>query len=130
MMVDLIEMPVKYVSEIVLSFHQAEEFNPQNEGFILMLEWIVYPLMLIAAYFPAMVNVMILPTLIVIWMMDPSIFIEWSNKETGQNWPKEGYPTAIAKEFLLLGLLWGDYTYLLDENDLHISLALMIFMLL
>ena len=28
LMVDLIEMPVKYVSDIVLAFHNAEQFNP------------------------------------------------------------------------------------------------------
>ena len=95
-----------------------------------MLEWIVYPLLLICSYMPAFINLMILPTLMALWLIDESIFVEWDDKKTGQNWPKEGYPTLIAREFLLLGLLWGDYTYLLNENDLHISFALMLFMYL
>ena len=82
-MVDLVELPVNYVSEIVLAFHNAETFNPQNEGFILMLEWIVYPLLLICSYLPAFINLMILPTLMALWLIDESLFVEWDNKQTG-----------------------------------------------
>ena len=71
-------------------------------------------------------NVMGMPLLITLWLVDKSMFIEWTDEETGQNWPKEGIPTIIAREFQIMGLLWEEYTYFEDSSYLHISLARMI----
>ena len=91
-----------------------------------MIEWVVYPILLLASHIPCFVNVLGMPTLIALWIYDKSMFIEWTDEETGQNWPKEGLPTAIAREFMIMGLLWQEYTYFEDHSYLHISLARMI----
>lgn len=67
-----------------------------------------------------------IPLVTMFYLYDRSIYVD-EEKTADDPWgvirPKKGLPTDIAKMYSIMGLLWGDYTYLIDRTDLSISLT-------
>ena len=60
----------------------------------------------------------------ILYVLDKDLFVdktafELADEEEAYH-PRAGLPTFLAKLYNIFGLLWGDFTYLVDKTDLTI----------
>lgn len=94
-----------------------------------MFIWFVYPLIWNASIPASIVNVLVLPVLITLFMIDENLFIDQEATQAtgGQiDVPREGLPTSFAKAYNIHSLLWGNFAYLEDPEVLEFDLTQMI----
>ena len=95
--------------------------------------WFVYPLLWIVLLNMAAINVFTLPILIMLYILDKDLFVDYEATEQadvyGKQVPNFGIPTIFAKYYSIHALLWGDFTYIWDKDDINISLTQMLLLL-
>merc|ERR1711998_176234 len=79
LLIDFIQRPVDFVGRVIYAFHESPAHNPTNDGFKFLIEWVVYPILLLCSHIPCLINIMGMPTLIALWIYDKSMFIEWTD---------------------------------------------------
>jgi hypothetical protein len=115
---------------VLAALSADRRFDTDNEGFIIMFIWFVYPVIWMLTTTSALTNVLVLPFFIMLYLIDSTLFIDQDATDladNGNNIPNKGIPTSFAKAYNIHSLLWGDYSYLENPDDLKISLTNMIF---
>jgi len=60
----------------------------------------------------------------ILYVLDKDLFVDVTASELADGeehyYPRAGLPTFLAKLHNIFGLLWGDFTYLVDKTDLTI----------
>ena len=75
--------------------------------------------------------ILMMPNLLVLYSLDRDLFIDWDATQQVKMYyiPHKGLPTAFAQLYNIMAILWGDYTFLVDETRLSISFTHMLQML-
>lgn len=126
---EFVERPLVGVQNVLAALSADKRFDTDNEGFIIMFIWFVYPIIWNFTVPSALVNVLVLPIFIALYIIDSDLFIDQAATdlaEDGRIVPKEGLPTSFAKAYNIHSLLWGNYTYLEDKDLLRIDLTQMV----
>jgi hypothetical protein len=77
MFLDIVSYPVNFVMDIFEKADTAETFNPTNEGFLIFFEFIIYPILYMCMFWPAIINIAILPLLMVVYGFNKDLFIDY-----------------------------------------------------
>jgi hypothetical protein len=93
-----------------------------------MFIWFVYPIIWNFTIPSTIVNILVMPIYIILFIIDPDIFIDQEATklaDDGINVPKEGLPTTFARAYNIHSLLWNNWAYLEDPEVLSIDLTQM-----
>ena len=127
-----IERPITGVINVLAALSADRRFDTDNEGFVIMFTWFVYPIIWMLSTPQTLVNILVLPFYILLYIIDKDLFIDeeaTALANDGKNVPKEGLPTSFATAYSIHSILWGSYKYLNDPTDIYIDLTMMIFYL-
>ena len=124
LLIDLFGLPIDKIRNLVLSFEEAEQFNPSNEGFLLWFQIVIYPIMWILTTEYCLVSIFTMPALMLLYLIDKNLFVDEVATQfdpEGIQRPRIGLPASVSEMYNIMGLLWGEYTYLADKTDLSIG---------
>ena len=69
-----------------------------------------------------------MPLILFLYMFDRDSIIDSEKSDGDINYPQPGLPTRIARFSQMLGIMWGDYSYLIDDSVYDLSLKRIILM--
>jgi hypothetical protein len=127
---EFIAGPLEGVKNVLGALASDRRFDTDNDGFIVMFIWFVYPLLWNMTIPAAIVNVLVLPIYAVLYIIDNEIFVDYeaTKLQNGVNYPEEGFPTLFAKSYNIHSLLWGNYKFLEDPTYLRMDLTQILFL--
>lgn len=133
MLIDFITTPIRWTAGLVKdNVERGEAFDVRNDGFLFWWQFLCYPWIWMTTDYFSIVQLFTLPIMMFFYVYDRTIFVD-EEKSAKDPWgvlsPKEGLPTTFAKMFSIMSLLWGDYTWIEDKNDLSISFKHMLILL-
>ena len=97
---EFINKPLTATQNVLAALSADRRFDTDNEGFIIMFIWFVYPIIWNFSLPSAIFNVLVLPIYITLFLVDSDLFIdEEATKLAGFNVPAEGIPTSFAKAY-------------------------------
>ena len=72
--------------------------------------------------------ILLWPNFMFLYAIDRELFVDWDATAHVSDLymvPRKGLPTALAQMYNIEALLWGDYTFLVDETQLRISITML-----
>ena len=59
----------------------------------------------------------------ILYWIDKDLFVNWEASEDAKLFlvPHKGLPTAFSQLYNIMAMLWGNFTFLIDEERLSIS---------
>jgi len=97
---EFINKPLTATQNVLAALSADRRFDTDNEGFIIMFIWFVYPIIWNFSLPSAIFNVLILPLYITLFLLESELFIDVeASKLAGYNVPQEGIPTSFAKAY-------------------------------
>ena len=97
---EFINKPLTATQNVLAALSADRRFDTDNEGFIIMFIWFVYPIIWNFSLPSAIFNVLVLPIYITLFLVDDELFIDQeATKLAGINVPAEGIPTSFAKAY-------------------------------
>ena len=124
----MIAIPLEDLNLLLTAWRSDDRFNPyENYGFYYMFNAFAYPLIWTVTTSWSILAILLLPNLMFLYIVDRDLFVDWELTEAhtaaGEMYfvPRQGLPTAISQIYNIEALLWGDYTWLIDETKMRIS---------
>lgn len=97
---EFVERPLIATQNILAALSADRRFDTDNEGFIIMFTWFVYPIIWNFSLPSAIFNVFVLPVYMILFLVDKELFVDEEASElAGRNVPVEGIPTSFSKAY-------------------------------